>query len=133
MRAVSSVGLIIAAFCMPICAQTVRPSGELSLNVFSDYASRQVCVTRFPDLRSKIDRVYFSSPLRKIVVPCDGLQCLDPKLTADMKRVTEDSSFVSNVELRRICESEYQRTVRNTERQFATELSQLPYETPMLP
>jgi hypothetical protein len=113
-------------------AERVRPSGALMLNVYGDYLAHYICTSRFPERRTDFDRLYFSSPLRKIVVPCDGLKCADEKLERDLKLVWENSRRASEEKASRLCEiAEYEKMQRNTERQFAAELQSIPPGTPI--
>jgi hypothetical protein len=119
---------IASCFCATALSQLPEDlSGELKLNVLGAYFARYVCITRFPELQPRIDRIYFSSSLRKIAVPCDGLQCTDPGLTRDLRLLFESSTHVPAAEARKMCDEEkYERAIRTTERQYATELQAIP-------
>jgi hypothetical protein len=132
LQRLASLGYVAIALCAPIHAQTVRPSGELGLNVFGDYFGRYFCLKRFPELRSSIDQVYFRSSLRRIVVPCNELECSSPELERDLKKLWELSKATSEAEARKVCEADYERVSHNTQRQYAAELETIPWGTNLI-
>jgi hypothetical protein len=102
-----------------------RPSGELVFNVMTDYFTRYFCITRFPETRSRIDAIYFASPLRRVVVQCEALRCVDPELTRSLQKLWDDAARLPEADARKLCTQDYERAVRNTERRYASELKTL--------
>jgi hypothetical protein len=115
---------LLGVLCAPGFAQAPagRPSGELVFNVMTDYFTRYFCITRFPELQPQIDAIYFASPLRKIVVQCEGLRCVDPEVTRSLQKLWDDAARLPDAEASKLCAEDYERAVRNTERRYAAEL-----------
>ena len=76
--------LLIAGVFVQSSFATDMPSDRLLQAALGDHFTRFFCVSRFPAMRSQIQRAYNASRLSFIAVPCRGLTCSEAEYSEGM-------------------------------------------------
>jgi len=82
-----------------------QPSERLREDVGVDHFTRYFCISKFPEMRAKIQRAFDQSRIKYIAVPCRKLQCSDPEWSRGMQRLLERAQDMSEGEAKEICSS----------------------------
>lgn len=103
------------------------PTLRLKTVVLSNYFTRYICISKFPEMQAQIQRTFEQSRLKDIPVPCRKLQCTDPGDTRVLMSFLETSRELSESRLRKLCAT-YAHTVKEMERANAEALDALDWK-----
>ena len=103
------------------------PTLRLKTAVLSNYFTRYICISKFPEMQPQIQRTFEQSRFKGIPVPCRELQCTDPGDTRVLKSFLDTSRELSESRWRKLC-SKYAHTVKELERDNAEALDALDWK-----
>lgn len=116
--------LLIAGVFVQSSYATDIPSDRLLQAAFADHFTRYFCVSRFPMMRTQIQRAYDASRLSFIAVPCRGLICSKAEYSEGMQVLLSRAKGFSRTENKEAC-SNYEVALKTIEHDFAHELDAL--------
>ena len=100
------------------------PSDRLLQAALGDHFTRFFCVSRFPLMKTQIQRAYDASRLSSIAVPCRGLNCSEAEYSQGMQVLLSRAKGLSRAEAKEVC-SNYGVALKTIEHDFAHELDAL--------
>ncbi len=116
--------LLIAGVFAQSSFATDMPSDRLLQAALGDHFTRFFCVSRFPEMRTQIQRAYDASRLSFIAVPCRGLNCSEAEYSEGMQVLSSRAKGLSRAEAKEVC-SNYEVALKTIEHDFAHELDAL--------
>jgi hypothetical protein len=112
---------ITAALCGLFLSTVALSTVRIEDWAFADHFTRYYCISKYPEMRTEIQRAYDSSVFRFIQISCRGLRCSDPEQTRGMQILLARAKQFSDAENRETCSS-YSDSLRDVESQFSPEL-----------
>jgi hypothetical protein len=105
-------------------AYSAEPSERLLHRALADHFTRYFCVSKFPEMKTDIQRAFNASRLRFLALPCRGLKCSTADYSQGMRILLEKSESTSKSEALETCNG-YRKSLRSIEDEFADELNAL--------
>ncbi len=116
--------VVLCSVVVTNAACSAEPGERLLHRALADHFTRYFCVSKFPEMKTHIQRAFNASRPRFIALPCRGLKCSTADYSQGMRILLEKSASTSKSEALEIC-SGYRESLRSTEDEFADELNSL--------